>query len=415
MTDNEFPKAIIHVDGDAFFVACELTRRPDLKGKPVVTGEERRIATAMSYEAKKLGISRGMPVHEIKKNFPQVTVLSSHYDLYKMFSQRMFSILNRFTPFVEWYSIDECFADITGIEKTLKKPYSEIVSEIKKTLIDELGITFSLGLSVNKVLAKVASKSNKPNGLTIIPKSETQRSLENVPLGKIWGIGPSTTRYLSKFGISTAFDFVAKDRQWIEEHCPKPIREIWFELKGISVFKIHHHDRELPKSISSTETFWPSSSSSVFLLSEISRHVEDVAKTARDFSILASRFTFFIKTQDFRYRRKECVLFSPSNLPHEFMRLINENFSSIFDPNLVYRSAGVVLHGISPESLGNNDLFGNFRRSKELQKIYKVADTIAQKYGKSAVFLASSLSKANSYKSKRFKRKFAIPLIGIVK
>ena len=103
---------VLHVDGDGFFASCEISRRPDLKGKPVVVGEERGIASAMSYEAKRLGVTRGMPIFKVRQEFPQVTILSSHFELYEQFASALYSILTKHFANVEWYSIDECFAEV---------------------------------------------------------------------------------------------------------------------------------------------------------------------------------------------------------------------------------------------------------------------------------------------------------------
>ncbi|MDD5721502.1 MAG: hypothetical protein PHT16_03620, partial [Candidatus Pacebacteria bacterium] len=107
---NKPNNLFLHADGDSFFVACELTLRPELRGKPVVVGEDRGIAVAMSPEAKKLGVTRGMPTFQIKKLFPEVTILSHHFDLYQDISSRMQQILQSYCRTIEVYSIDECFA-----------------------------------------------------------------------------------------------------------------------------------------------------------------------------------------------------------------------------------------------------------------------------------------------------------------
>ena len=139
---SSFPRAIIHIDGDAFFASCEQARNPKLQGKPVITGKERGIAASISYEAKALGITRGMSLHEIKKTCPGVVMLPSDYETYSLLSKRFFMIVRRYTPEVEEYSIDECFADITGMRRTLQMGYPEIAESIKRDLDAALGFTF---------------------------------------------------------------------------------------------------------------------------------------------------------------------------------------------------------------------------------------------------------------------------------
>ncbi|MCB1813923.1 MAG: hypothetical protein KDK04_19730 [Candidatus Competibacteraceae bacterium] len=112
---GSLPRAILHIDADAFFASCEQANNPSLRGKPVVTGKERGIASAVSYEAKALGIKRGMRIREIKKICPDAIHLPSDYETYSLYSQRVFAIVRRYTDRVEEYSIDECFAELTGL------------------------------------------------------------------------------------------------------------------------------------------------------------------------------------------------------------------------------------------------------------------------------------------------------------
>src|SRR5215813_13240299 len=169
LTLRSFARAIVHIDADAFFASCEQAVNPTLKGKPVVTGKERGIASAVSYEAKARGVKRGMTIREIKALCPDAIHLPSDYETYSLFSQRMFAIVRRYTPEVEEYSIDECFCDLTGLRRPLRMSYRQMAERIKHELDTALGFTFSVGLAPNKVIAKIASKWQKPSGLTEIP------------------------------------------------------------------------------------------------------------------------------------------------------------------------------------------------------------------------------------------------------
>jgi len=158
LTLSTFSRAILHIDGDAFFASCEQSRRPKLQGRPVVTGKERGIAASMSYEAKARGVTRGMRLADIRKVCPDAVILPSDYETYSLLSKRFFAIVRRYTPDVEEYSIDECFADVTGLRRPLRMSYMQIAERIKQDLDTELGFTFSVGLAPNKVVAKIASK-----------------------------------------------------------------------------------------------------------------------------------------------------------------------------------------------------------------------------------------------------------------
>ena len=166
---GKYPRAILHIDGDAFFASCEQARNPELRGRPVITGAERGIASSMSYEAKACGVTRAMRLSEIKKLCPDAIILPSDYETYSLLSKRFFEIVRRYTPDVEEYGIDECFADLTGWQRPFHMSYEKIAEKIQSDLAKEMGFTFSVGLASTKVLAKLGSKWKKPHGLTAIP------------------------------------------------------------------------------------------------------------------------------------------------------------------------------------------------------------------------------------------------------
>src|SRR5687767_1593669 len=162
---GSWPRDTVHIDGDAFFASCEQAVHPEWKGRAVITGKERGIVATASYEARARGVSRGTPLWEVKKIIPDAIIVPSDYETYSLFSKRMFEIMRRFTNLVEEYSIDEAFADITGMRRALRCSYVEIARRMKVAIQAELGITVSVGLSLSKVLAKIASDHQKPDGL----------------------------------------------------------------------------------------------------------------------------------------------------------------------------------------------------------------------------------------------------------
>src|SRR5215813_3181776 len=232
LTLHAFPRAIVHIDGDAFFASCEQSRRPKLQGRPVVTGKERGIVASMSYEAKARGVTRGMRLSDIRKVCPDAVILPSDYETYSLLSKRFFAIVRRYTPDVEEYSIDECFADLTGLRRPLRSSYLKIAERMKKALDAELGFTFSVGLAPNKVVAKIASTWQKPSGLTAIPGRELHRFLAKLPVGNVWGIGPQTTALLHKHGVQTALQFAQRPETWVKKYFSNPFQVIWQELNG---------------------------------------------------------------------------------------------------------------------------------------------------------------------------------------
>ena len=241
---SSYPQAIMHIDADAFFASCEQAIHPELKGKPVITGKERGIVAAASYEAKARGVTRAMRLFEVKKVCPDCIILPSDYETYSLFSVRMFEIMRRFSPDVEEYSIDEAFVDLTGLRRSFHGSYESIAEKIRKAIETELGITVSAGVSLSKVLAKIGSKHNKPNGLTMIPGREIHLYLEKLPVEKVWGIGANTSAFLKKHGIVTALQFAKREEGWVDRYLSKPYREIWNELNGRSVYPVTSRIKE---------------------------------------------------------------------------------------------------------------------------------------------------------------------------
>lgn len=378
------------MDGDAFFVGVEISKNPKLRGLPVVTGEERGIVTALSYEAKALGVTRGLPIFQLRKYFPQVKILPGDYATYALYSQKMFDIVRRYADDVEEYSIDECFADLTGMKPMLKMDYEEILRSIKSDIRNELDLSVSVGLAPTKVLAKIASKWKKPNGLTLVPGKMAHQFLLEVPIGAVWGIGPATTNKLTRLGIKTALDLALKDENWISHFLSKPHKDIWKELNCIQVHKIDPSKKESYASISKTRTFSPATNKKSFLLSELSKHTEDACAKARHFNLATKRISFFLKTQEFRYLKAEVVLLSRTNLPEVILPAIYTEFSAIHRQDSMYRSAGVTLHDLaSPQGI-QADLFGASFITNNFQAVHNQIDKLEEKFGKRIVYLAST-------------------------
>jgi nucleotidyltransferase/DNA polymerase involved in DNA repair len=382
-------QAIIHVDGDAFFAYCEVAQNERLRGKPVVTGQEKGMAIAVSYEAKKRGVSRGMLMGEIRKLVPDVIILSGNYDLYKVVSRRMYNIMRRYCPRVEEYSVDECFGDVS-LESDSWEDLVEIARNIKRDLEQDLGMTFSLGLAPTKTLAKVASKWKKPAGFTAMKKSDIELFLKDVPIGAVWGIGRSLSAELQKLGIKTALEFVEKPQQWVEIHFSKPVQVLWYELQGIAMHRVGQGNVEKHKSIRTTRTFRPPNNNKSFLLSQLSKNTEKACGRLRRFELQTKHVYFYLKTQTFRYKGYELRFDAPITTPSEIMNAIKKHFNEVFQDNVDYRATGVVLNAISPVSVEQKDLFGNNEKLESKKSLYKRIDAVYKKYPGS-LFLASSM------------------------
>lgn len=393
---HEFPRAIIHIDGDAFFASCEQSRNPALRGKPVITGKERGIVSSMSYEAKTMGVKRAMRLSEVKAVCPNAIFLPSDYETYSLLSRRFFSIVHRYTSEVEESSIDECFADITGLRRPLKMNYHRIVEHIKDDLDRELGFTFSIGLGPNKVIAKLASKWNKPSGITVIPGYDIHKYLDKLSTIDIWGIGPQTSAFLSKEGVHTALQFAQKSDAWVKDKLTKPFLEIWQELHGQYVYKLNAGQKDNYASIQKVKTFTPPSDNRNFIFSQLSKNIESACIKARRYKLSAQRVGFFLRTSDFVDKGIELKLSHPTAIPGDLIKLLEKNFDTLYKKNTLYRSTGVVLNNLTEAVSKQLDIFGETLAVAEMTELYKTIDEINARYGKHKIYLGTS-SIANTF------------------
>lgn len=197
-------RTIIHIDMDAFFASVELKRRPEFKGRPVIVGGDgdptkRGVVSAASYEARRFGVRSGMPLRTAYKRCPQAVFLPVDFEAYGRESERFMAILRGYTPLVESFGLDEAFMDVSDCPI----PPLDIAREIKRRIREELGLTASIGIAPNKLLAKMASDMNKPNGFTAIKEKDIEKTLYGLPVRRLWGVGEKTERRLNELGIKT--------------------------------------------------------------------------------------------------------------------------------------------------------------------------------------------------------------------
>ncbi len=430
-TSLSYPRAIVHIDGDSFFAAVEVAKNPRLRGKPVITGKERGIVSACTYEAKARGVKRGVKLSDALKVCPDAVILPSDYETYSLFSERMYEIVRRYTPAVEEYSIDECFADITGMRRVNRMNYGDMAHSIKEELRVELGITFSVGLSCTKVLAKVGSKWKKPDGLTKIALKDASQYLAKLPIENVWGIGSNTGAFLQGHGVRTAGQFARKERAWVSTHLSKPYQEIWQELNGEVVFELVTEKKETYQSISKTKTFTPPSRDEYFIFSQLSKNIENACIKARRWNLASPEVFFFLKTQDFKYHGFEIKLPHATSVPQDILREVAHFFPQVYTKGALYRASGITLLQLRKGGDEQLDLFGKVQQSEAKKQVFESVDHISERYGKHAVFLGSSFQamrfgahlgdrgdmperSRQLFKGETARRRLAIPMLGEV-
>jgi len=389
---ESFPRAILHMDADAFFTSVEQAVHPELKGRPVVTGKERGIIACASYEAKRLGIKRGVPLWEARKKCPELVILPSDYETYSLYSRRLFDILRRFTPEVEESSIDEGFADLTGLRRIYRTSYPGIARRIQQTIARELDITVSIGLSLTKSLAKLASAWRKPRGLTVVPGHSIHRFLPLVPVEKVWGFGPNTSALLRKQGVHTAWDFVRRPEWWVSRLLGKVGREIHRELRGEMVYELDPEAGSAPQaSLSKCKTFTSPSGDRDYVYARLVRNVESACIKLRRHHLCARRITVALRRRDFLQSALQARLSRPSSSAQEMLPVVRKLFDALYVPGVEYRATTVLLEELSEERTVQYDLFTDPLRVEKLRQVGELIDRINRRYGKHTLRAASTL------------------------
>ncbi len=397
-----FPTAIVHIDCDAFFASVEQAMHPEYKGKPVVTGAERGIIAAASYEAKALGITRGVHLGEARRMCPGLIVLPTDYETCSLFSKRMFDIMRRFTPEVEEYSIDEGFADLKGLRRLYRKPYEDIAHDMKDEIDRELGITVSIGLSLSKGLAKLCSKFRKPNGFTAVRGRHIHILLERTTLKEIWGIGANSAALLEKHGVKNALDFAHLEEPFVRKLLGKLGVEIWNELNGRSVYPVDPEEKQTYQTITKFKTFTPTVTDRSVLKAFLLRNIESACIKVRRYHLSATKMYITLRTQSFQHLSLGTELNRASASPLELAPIAERLFDLVFRPD-EYRATGVVLSDLIADDRIQMGLFDSPLEIARLEKMSSVIDETNGKFGKHTLHLASTLQAGNQHAGKRGK------------
>ena len=392
MNERSHDSLFLHADGDSFFVACELSQNPEYRGLPVVVGEDRGIAVAMSPEAKQLGVTRGMPVFKIKRQFPSVVILPHHFDLYRRISDGVYAILLSYLDTVEIYSIDECFAEVKMSDVRFFGGEKKLALAIQNEIWQTFGVTYSIGIARTKALAKTASKLNKPHGVAIlITELDEREALQRTDIEDVWGVGRRTAPRLMQMGIRTAYDFIMYSSDHIERFFSEPLRILQLELSGQSIHAISSDtDPRSQQSIQSTSTFRPPSSDARIIWSELSDNAEHACARARELRLLTNSVSFFVKTTEFVHYFADAKLAVFTTDPGIVLNALEPYLARTLISGTKIRSTGIILHSLTREEDVPRDLFGKQDTAIAQLIIETVADTIRQKFGRGALMRASS-------------------------
>ena len=291
-------RKIIHIDMDAFYASVEQMDHPELKGKPISVGgsENRGVVAAASYEARKFGVRSAISGVLAKKNCPELIFVTPRFDRYKEISKKIHAIFHDYTDLVEPLSLDEAYLDVTQNKKG--NPSATLLAkEIRDRILNEVGLTASAGISVNKFVAKIASDYNKPNGQKTVNPDEVLAFLEELPIRKFYGVGKVTTEKMYQLGIFTGLELKSKSLEFLSTHFGKSGAFYYHVVRGIHNSEVKP-DR-ITKSVAAEHTFDTNLSSEIFMLEQLEKIATSLERRLKKQNIAGKTVTLKIKYSDF--------------------------------------------------------------------------------------------------------------------
>ena len=381
--------SILHVDMDAFYVSVELLERPELRGKPVVVGgrpDQRGVVSAASYEARKFGIHSAMPLRTAGKLCPHAIFLDGHHEKYSQWSDRVASILAKFSPIVEMVSIDEAYLDLAGTERLYGPPLAA-ADRLLRTITQQTELPCSGGLASTRLVAKVASDQGKPRGLVWVAPGMEARFLAPLPIRKIPGIGEVTERALRALGILTVAQLADHSQEKLERVFGQWGTALYRKARGGDAYEFLI-DAE-PKSISHHHTFGEDTADVAEMESMLSHLSQKASKRLREAGLYARTLTLTIRYAGFQTYTRSKTLLEPVHLDADIFRTFLELFQVNRDSKRKVRLLGTALSEFS-HSAGQLDLLEADRREK-LDKLTKAADELRDKFGFGSVQFGGSL------------------------
>ncbi|MDH7447462.1 DNA polymerase IV [Aquimarina sp. 2201CG14-23] len=307
MEEQVSHKKIIHVDMDAFYASVEQMDNPELRGKPLAVGGggKRGVVSAASYEARKFGVRSAMPGFTARKLCPELLFVRPRFDRYQEISKQIRKIFFDYTDLVEPLSLDEAYLDVTENKKG-NPSASLIAQEIRQRILDEVGLTASAGISINKFIAKVASDYNKPNGQKTVNPEEVLTFLEDLDVKKFYGVGKVTQAKMYQMGIYTGKDLKTKSEEFLIQNFGKSGGHYYRIVRGIHLSEVKPNRER--KSLAAERTFNENISSEIYMLERLENIAEELQKRLKRSKVAGRTVTLKIKYSDFTLQTRSKTL-----------------------------------------------------------------------------------------------------------
>ena len=389
------PRRILHVDMNAFFVACEVLRRPELAGKAVVVGGSARrgVVAAASYEARRFGVRSAMASAIASRLCPQAIFLDGDHEYYGDVSGKVFQVFREFTPLVEGLSLDEAFLDVSGAQRVFGDART-IALAVREAVRTQVGLACSVGIATSKFVAKLATEFAKPRAsrdridpgpgvFEVAPGTELE-FLHPLEVGMLWGVGPVTLEKLHRIGLKTVRDIASCELRVLQLAVGDGHAQHLFDLSRAVDDRDVEPDREA-KSIGSEETFGDDLTELREVRRNLVRMADTVARRCREHGLSARTITLKVRYGDFSNVTRAKTLDHPIDTSHAIMAVIDELLPE------VDITSGVRLAGVSARNFTEPDpqmrLFEDpsLRVDEDWREASRAVDRIREKFGDDAI------------------------------
>jgi len=389
-----FPRTIFHVDMDAFFVSVEELYDPSLKRKAVVVGgqrDERGVVSAASYEARKFGVHSAMPLRTAAKMCPHAIFVNGHPDRYRECSEKVYKVLDAFSPKVEMASIDEAYLDMTGTAR-LHGPPLKAAHTLHQRMKAETGLNCSVGIGSSRLIAKVSSAQAKPNGVLWIVSGEEAKFLAPLDVREIPGVGKVMESHLHALGIKKVGDLANLEERELEQHFGKWGLALAGKARGEDAggwFDTEVGEDLGAKSISHEHTYNEDTADISQLESTLMRLSEMVGRRLRESNFHARTIQLKLRYKDFTTITRAHTLAAPTQLDTEIFEQIRALFRKNWKNGTPVRLLGVHASSFTTQPDQINLLDGNLQQ--RWKNAMAAADRLRDKFGESSVSLAAGM------------------------
>ena len=383
MTQGTGERTILHADLDAFFAAVEQRDNPELRGKPVIVGgggpNDRGVVSTASYEARKFGVRSAMPLRTAGALCPDGIFVPVNGRKYSAVSKQVMDILRRFSPLVDQLSIDEAFLDVTGTEGLFGNG-EEAARKLKQAVNDETGLTVSVGVASNRLVAKIASDLRKPDGLVVVPRGAEEAFLAPLAIERLWGVGASTRKALADYGVSTIGDLAALPDDLLVRRFGAHGADLAVRARGIGETLVGDH--VAAKSVSQEHTFDVDTSDWEVLEQTLLALSEGVAGRLRATDVRASTIAVKIRDSSFTTVTRQKTLSRPTDMGDVIWR------TAMDLTRKEVRGQRIRLLGVAASGLGEEQqlaLFDSGGDGERRRRATQAADEVRRKFGSKAI------------------------------